>query len=576
MKFSQLEKNCKKPVDALQNQYKLAVLGNCSTQHLAMAVKGYAYEENIALEVYDADYNQIDAQIMDEQSELYAFEADFTLLYLCTEKLYEEFCKLSSQMRKNFAICMIQRLENYWDSINRHYSTSVLQFNFVQDDDRVFGNFGNKTEESFLFQIRKLNYLLMEKCNCHKNVFVIDIDCLTHIYGMDAVRDDRMYYLAKMPLSMKILPNIAKQVIDTIKAVKGKIKKCIVLDLDNTLWGGVIGDDGLENIQIGELGAGHAFSDFQLWLKELKKRGIILAVCSKNDAETAKEPFLKHPEMVLRIDDISMFVANWDDKSSNILRIQRALNIGMDSIVFLDDNPFERNLVRSLIPDITVPNLPEDPALYLKYMKSLNLFETASYSDADKARTRQYQEEAGRFELQQQYESYSDYLKDLKMIAEAKPFDKFHFSRIAQLTQRSNQFNLRTIRYTEQEIEQLSFDENYLTRYFTLKDKFGDYGLISVVIMEKQDLDTLFISEWLMSCRVLKRGMEEFVMDEIINTARENGFHKVAGEYIRTPKNNMVSDLYQRMGLHDTGGGKYEVNVEAYIEHNTFIRKQNL
>ena len=572
MKFAELEKNCKKSTDTCTDFYSLAILGNCATQHLAKAIKGYAYEEKIALHVFDADYNQIDAQVMDDSSELYQMTPDFTLFWLCTEKLYEAFCQ--STNRSDFANQIIMYLEGYWNRVNQQYKTTILQFNFTQIDDRIFGNYGNKTQDSFLFQIRKLNYLLMEKCTQYKNVFIIDIEYLQRIYGEDGIKENKMYYIAKIPLSTKILPEVAKQTIDVIKAMKGKMKKCVILDLDNTLWGGVIGDDGLENIQIGELGLGHAFSEFQMWLKELQKRGIILAVCSKNEEVVAKEPFLHHPEMVLHMEDIAMFVANWEDKASNIKKIQDTLNIGMDSIVFFDDNPFERNLVKSMIPDITVPDLPEDPSQYLNYVKSLNLFETAAYSETDKNRTKQYQEEMGRVNLQKQFSSYSEYLERLEMTAEAKPFDKFHFSRIAQLTQRSNQFNLRTIRYTEQEIEQLAKEKEYLTLYFTLKDKFGDYGLISVVIMDKQPENTLFISEWVMSCRVLKRSMEEFILDEIIRTAEEHGFDKVTGEYIRTPKNNMVSELYKKMGFHEVEKDRYEVNVTEYEKHKTSIQKQ--
>jgi len=572
MKFAELEKNCKKSTDTCTDFYSLAILGNCATQHLAKAIKGYAYEEKIALHVFDADYNQIDAQVMDNNSELYQMTPDFTLFWLCTEKLYEAFCQ--STNRSDFANQIITSLEGYWNRVNQQYKTTILQFNFTQIDDRIFGNYGNKTQDSFLFQIRKLNYLLMEKCTQYKNVFIIDIEYLQQIYGEDGIKDNKMYYIAKMPLSTKILPEVAKQTIDVIKAMKGKMKKCVILDLDNTLWGGVIGDDGLENIQIGELGLGHAFSEFQMWLKELQKRGIILAVCSKNEEVVAKEPFLHHPEMVLHMEDIAMFVANWEDKASNIKKIQDTLNIGMDSIVFFDDNPFERNLVKSMIPDITVPDLPEDPSQYLEYVKLLNLFETAAYSETDKNRTKQYQEEIGRVNLQKQFSSYSEYLESLEMVAEAKPFDKFHFSRIAQLTQRSNQFNLRTVRYTEQEIEQLAKEKEHLTLYFTLKDKFGDYGLISVVVLDKQPENTLFISEWLMSCRVLKRGMEEFILDEIIRTAEENGFKKVIGEYIRTPKNNMVSELYKKMGFHEVEKDRYEVNVTEYEKHKTYIQKQ--
>ena len=571
IKFTKLEKNCTLPTDGMP-EYKLAVLGNCATQHLATATRGYAYEMGIHLNVFDADYNQIEAQLMDPDSELFSFSPEFVLLYLCTEKLYDAFCETEQEQKKLFAQTMSIKIQQYWFMINSHLThVNILQFNFVEMDDGVFGNFANQTEDSFLYQLRKLNVLLMEAGHILKNFFMIDLNHLQSVVGRNELYSGKLYYMAKMPISTRYLPEAAKLVMDVVLAIKGRIKKCVILDLDNTLWGGVIGDDGLENIQIGELGLGQAFSRLQQWLKELKRRGIILAVCSKNEEAAAKEPFLKHPEMVLRLEDISMFVANWEDKASNIRMIQQTLNIGMDSIVFLDDNPFERNAVKSLIRDITVPDLPEDPSEYLPYLQQLNLFETASYSKADADRTRQYQEEIARTTLQSVFESYDDYLKSLEMKATAKPFDAFHFPRIAQLTQRSNQFNLRTIRYTEAEIEQLAADDAHLTLYFTLKDKFGDYGLISVVVMDKVSDSELFISEWLMSCRVLKRGMEEFIIDTIMQTAEREGYQTVTGEYLETPKNAMVKELYSRMGLQDKGEGRFQAQTDAYQYHQTFI-----
>ncbi|MBR6290649.1 MAG: HAD family hydrolase, partial [Clostridia bacterium] len=372
-------------------------------------------------------------------------------------------------------------------------------------------------------------------------------------------------------ISLDVLPAVAKEIFDVILATRGKIKKCVVLDLDNTLWGGVIGDDGLSGIQIGDLGLGHAFSDFQSWLKELKKRGVLLAVCYKNNEETAREPFEKHPDFVLRMEDFSIFVENWEDKATNIRYIRDVLNLGMDSFVFIDDNPFERDLVRSMIPEITVPDLPDDPSQYLSYLRSLNLFETASFSEADAVRTEQYREEVGRAKAQTQFESFDDYLKSLEMKASFAPFDDFHIPRIAQLTQRSNQFNLRTVRYTENQVAAAASDGGRLTLYFTLRDKFGDYGLISVVIMDKTDEDTLFIDTWLMSCRVLKRGMEEFIVNKIVEVARENGFSRVIGEYLPTPKNAMVKDIYSRLGFSDEGGGRFVCDVGSFVPNKTYI-----
>ena len=571
--FQQLKKLSKTDASALP-QYSLAVLGDCATQHLATALRGYGVSVGIRLNVFDADYDQIDAQVMAPDSELYRFAPQGVLLQMCTEKLQEAFYDRPPEARASFAEDTYARIRQIWSRIGSHIPATVLQCNFPLIDDGVFGQFGNKTEQSFLFQQRKLNYLLMQGCQEAKNTFLIDLDALQTALGRSTFADPKLYYVAKMPISLAALPAAAKLVVDVVRPLQGAVKKCLVLDLDNTLWGGVIGDDGLSGIQIGELGTGHAFSDFQKWLKELKNRGILLTVCSKNNEDTAKEPFEKHPEMVLRLEDFSMFVANWEDKARNIRTIQQALNIGMDSMVFLDDNPFERELVRTMIPEITVPELPEDPALYLQYLRGLDLFETASYSREDAGRTEQYREKAQRAAFEAAFQSYDDYLEALQMRASAAAFDPFHYPRIAQLTQRSNQFNLRTVRYTEAEIEALAQDDSRIGLYFTLKDKFGDHGLISVVVLEKQPEDTLFISEWLMSCRVLKRGMEEFIVDKILSVAAQQGFRRVVGEYIPTPKNAMVKDLYEQLGFARLENGRFQAEVSGFPYHKTFITEE--
>lgn len=571
--FQQLKKLSKTDASALP-QYSLAVLGDCATQHLATALRGYGVSAGIRLNVFDADYDQIDAQVMAPDSELYRFAPQGVLLQMCTEKLQEAFYDRLPEARASFAEETYARIRQIWSRIGSRIPATVLQCNFPLIDDGVFGQFGNKTEQSFLFQQRKLNYLLMQGCQEAKNTFLIDLDALQTALGRSTFADPKLYYVAKMPISLAALPAAAKLVVDVVRSLQGTVKKCLVLDLDNTLWGGVIGDDGLSGIQIGELGTGHAFSDFQKWLKELKNRGILLTVCSKNNEDTAKEPFEKHPEMVLRLEDFSMFVANWEDKARNIRTIQQALNIGMDSMVFLDDNPFERELVRTMIPEITVPELPEDPALYLQYLRGLDLFETASYSREDAGRTEQYREKAQRAAFEAAFQSYDDYLEALQMRASAAAFDPFHYPRIAQLTQRSNQFNLRTVRYTEAEIETLAQDDSRIGLYFTLKDKFGDHGLISVVVLEKQPEDTLFISEWLMSCRVLKRGMEEFIVDKILSVAAQQGFRRVVGEYIPTPKNAMVKDLYEQLGFARLENGRFQAEVSGFPYHKTFITEE--
>lgn len=574
-RFKELKKFAKQDFEGKTKgkEVRLCVLGNVATQLFSLGIEGYLKAEGIDAKVLDTDYNQIDSQLLDLSSETYEFNPDVILLYIATDKIYEEFLDTDVSERSSFADSYFNKIVSYWNMITKNCNAKIIQTNFTEIDDRAFGNYSSKVKDAFVFQIRKLNYMTEEEMSERKNVFPLDLLSIQVKLGLTQFYDTVLYYNAKMSVTLDAIPYIAKNVTDIVKAFNGNAKKCVILDLDNTLWGGVIGDDGLGGIEIGELKRGHVFTDFQRFLKQLKDRGILLCVCSKNNEDTAKEPFEKHEEMVLRLDDFSMFVANWEDKASNIRYIQKSLNIGMDSIVFIDDNPFERNLVKSMIPEITVPDLPEDPANYLTFLQDENLFETISYSKDDKDRTKQYQAEFKRNSLMQEFVSIDDYLKNLEMTAEAKPFEPVRYARISQLTQRSNQFNLRTIRYTEADIERIANDDKYITIYYTLKDKFGDHGLVSVVILEKTGEKEAFVDTWLMSCRVLKRGMEEFIINRLVSIAKESGIEIIKSEYIETPKNKMVKDIYKTMGFSETEPSKYEINVNEYKENPTFIKE---
>lgn len=567
--FIELRKGLKNNID--KPSVKLAILGNVATQLLATAIEGNAKLEGINLEVFDADYNQIAFQLLDPQSEVYAFRPDFILLYEATDKLYEEFLDEDSTGKRNFADRFMEQIASFWGMVSQNTNAKILQCNFTEISDRAFGSYSCKTDVSFTFQIRKLNFLLQQAMVERSFVYPVDLLSLQLQMGVYKWHNSALYYDTKLACDMNALPYFSKCVVDILKAMKGQVKKCVIFDLDNTLWGGVIGDDGISGIEIGELGKGHAYADFQRWLKQLKERGILLAVCSKNDENKAKEPFERHEEMILKLSDISMFVANWNDKATNIRLIQESLNIGIDSIVFIDDNAFERNLVRELIPEVTVPELPEDPADYLDFLQAENLFETISYSDEDRERTNQYQAEFKRKDMQSMAASLEDYLKGLKMIGEMKKFEPDKFARIAQLTQRSNQFNLRTIRYTEGDIKRISEDDKYITVYCMLKDKFGDHGLVSVLILEKRSYGEAFIDTWLMSCRVLKRGMEEFIINSLVDLVRKSGFQRITGEYIQTAKNSMVADIYPRMGFESLGNGQYSLEINDFKILQTYI-----
>lgn len=548
----------------------IVIIGDCATQHLATALRGMAALNRLEIIVTDTDYNQVDAQILDKGSELYDAKPDEVIICLCVEKLYGEFCHTPPDMRAGFAKSYADRLRGLRKVLASNCGARIIQFTFADMDDGVFGSFSQKVEASFPVQLSRLNSMLKDDALVETNLLIFDVNTIQNEIGRKNFHDDKLYYIAKLPFSHEAMAYIVQGIGGILNAAEGRIKKCIVLDLDNTLWGGIIGDDGIGGIEIGEIGLGQAFTEFQLWLKELSRRGILLAVCSKNDEDNAKEPFLKHPDMVLRLEDFAVFVANWGDKASNIRYIQSILNIGMDSIVFIDDNPFERDAVQSLIPEITVPEMPEDPAEYVSFLRGLNLFETLSYSAGDSERTEQYRQKVKSIELQAAYGSYDDYLESLCMEASVSGFKPFSFPRIAQLTQRSNQFNFRTGRYSESDIERLENEDEVITLQFELKDKHTDHGLISLVIMDKCPDGKLFIREWLMSCRVLKRGMEEFVADTIVRTAAKNGFERIEGEYLKTAKNAMVSQLPSKLGFVQNGD-KFYTNIDEWINHKTFI-----
>ena len=553
-------------------ELNVAIVGDTATQFLVTSLKGMAIDRGFRLNLFEADYNQVEQQFFDSQSELNLFQAQYIIVFQSTHKWaekharlkYDEQCRLADE-RLSFikGICSLTEAK-------------IIYLNLPEIEDTVFGSYANRIPSSFTWQVRRLNSGLMELSRDIPHLFICDIAGLQNKFGRDWMFDPTIYTSTEMVLSIDALPYVASRIMDIICAIEGKFKKCLILDLDNTLWGGIVGDDGWEKLQLGHgLGIGKAFTEFQLWIKKLKERGIIICICSKNDENKAKEPFEKHPEMILRLDDISVFMANWETKVDNILAIKHILNIGLDSMVFIDDNPFERSIVKEHLPEVTVPDLPEDPAEYLEYLYSLNLFETASFSHNDADRTKQYQIQAQRDNYARSFTDEKAFLKSLGMTSLIEGFTPYNTPRVAQLSQRSNQFNLRTIRYTEQEIEKMSSDPDIIPLTFTLTDTFGDNGLICVVILKRMDSETAFIDTWFMSCRVLKRGMEDFVLNTIVEAAKEAGYKYVVGEFIPTAKNQMVKDHYPNLGFVPDGTNfRYRLALATYQKRLCYIKKQ--
>jgi len=559
--FQDLKKYSKSKIEA-QFLIPIAVLSDTSSQLFVKALKGFGKKESIEFDIYESDYDQIHQEILNSGSEFHKEEREYVIILTSTEKLLELYRKTPITERHYFGKNKSDFFENLINNISGF--SKVILNTYPRSPDSIFGNYSSNVESSFNFQLSVLNLELKKMQTKYGNTLLCDIEALQNFVGIHGRIDPKFYIKGNMAFRLEFLPLLTKNYLDIIRASKGiKLNKCLILDLDNTTWGGIIGDDGIEGIHIGNLGIGKAFDALQQWAKDLKNRGIIICICSKNTESIAKEPFEKHPDMTLRMDDISVFVANWENKADNIRYIQEVLNIGFDSMVFLDDNPFERNLVIQELPEVTVPELPADPVEYMPYIQQLNLFETASYTEEDDKRTKRYQEEAIRLSSKRTYGSIDEYLVSLQMNAEIKSFDTFSVPRVSQLTQRSNQFNLRTQRYSEEDIKQIMESEDYLTLQVNLSDKYGEYGIVSLLI-GKIEGDTLFIDTWIMSCRVLKRGVELFLLNNLVEKAKELGLNYLVGEYIPTPKNDIVSMHYSDLGFIETDNKNFTLDLSVH------------
>lgn len=571
--LSLIKKSRRIDVSNITQTIRLAVLSDAATQQLIPLLAVLCAERGVKLDIYEAGYDAIDFEILNPISDLYKFDPQYIIILLSSHKLKSKLHSL--QNPATIVDDTIDRLTNLWSALKQNCSATVIQSNFVTPSERAFGNYELRVEESTGSLFYQINDQLTKQIRHFNNVLMFDVDYLSAEVGRRRWFDERLWVMAKAYCDLNHLPLVAKSMIDIMLAAHGKFVKCVVLDLDNTLWGGVIGDDGINGIILGDFDEGESFVAFQHFIKDLKQRGIILAVVSKNEHANAILPFRDHPKMVLKEEDIAVFIANWDNKADNIRLVQQTLNIGFDSMVFLDDNPFERNIVRQYLPEVIVPELPDDPALYLKTIADLNLFETASFSATDRERGDQYREAAKRELTKSSFTNVSEYLTSLNMQIKLERFNNFNLPRIAQLIQRSNQFNLTTRRYGEAVCEALMSDATAVPLTLTLADKYGDYGLISVIIL-KTAQDALVIDEYLMSCRVLQRGVEQFAMNRIVELAKQKQLKFVRGSYLRTAKNDMVKDFYARFGFvkvetHESGDSNWLLTVDDYVPLEALI-----
>lgn len=523
---------------------RIAILASCTVDHFADVLKYWLTRDGFAAEIWIAPFGTITPTVLDADSGLHAFKPDLVWLFT-TSRDVRLTADGSEEVRRSVEV-ELQHAAMLWSTVQARLGCMILQNNADIPAVDGLGNFAGHAPWSRRNGYRLYNIELAARAGA--GVAILDLEHLSALFGKARWVDHSYWYHSKHPFAFDANGVVAFAAARLIAAMKGQAKKCLVLDLDNTLWGGVIGDDGLAGIRLGSGADGEAFVDFQRYVQSLKERGVIVAVCSKNDEQAAREPFLKHPDCVLKLEDFSAFLANWDNKADNIRCIAETLNIGLDALVFVDDNPVERNLVRELLPMVAVPELPEDPSLYIGALDDQRYFETVSVSADDRERTRYYQANTERSALKTQFSDISGYLRSLRMVATAGSLDDFHRPRIAQLINKSNQFNLGGIRYTEAELAGIAARPNTAVRHYALKDRFGDNGLISAAILVEED-GVVLIDTWVMSCRVLGRTMEEFIHNDLLETARRMGGRTVVGRYIPSAKNGPVAALYQRLGF---------------------------
>ena len=551
---------------------KIAIIGSSSIQLLTSVLRALLTRYDLYADIYEGEYNGILMDVFDNTSKLYSFEPEYIVI-LPDYRDIEAYCPPMLADTESVNRSVNDAYEQYARIFERIHEnlpqTQVLIANFVTPIFEPLGSLSSNYGFSKRSFYRQVNNALTN--NRPPFVFVLDVEELAEYLGKRSFINESAYYLNKSGFDLQYIGYYCDLIARQFEAFAGKARKCLVLDLDNTLWGGVVGDLGYDGILLDPNDAeGEAYLAFQRYIVELKNRGIIISICSKNDEVNAKEPFEKNENMVLKLSDISAFYANWDDKATNIKRISNELNIGTDSMVFFDDNPTERELINEFLPEVKVINVPEDPALYTRALDREFVFEWTQLTKEDIGRIETYANNRARNALMETCIDYDDYLINLQMKIECKELSDTDMERFVQLTNKSNQFNLRTRRYSEAEIIGLQNENSYVLLTIKLEDRFSKYGIIGCAIL-KIDGDTCFIENWVMSCRVLKKGVENYTIEKIIDIAKKHGCSKVVGEFVPTKKNSMVSNLYDTLGfdlIEDTQEFKqYVLSQERIAEY---------
>ena len=560
------EKNLQ--INENREKLKIAIIGSFTLNGLPEVLKVKCSDIKINLEYYLGKYNQYNQEIIDSKSELYKFNPDLTFLILEPRTILGEsfhfISKLNEKQRENIILEKFNELNNLIKIFKKTINSKLVITNLSIPVYSEFGIFEKKMCFSLQDIILKINIELENLIKQEESVYILDYDRFVRKYGEENIFDFKQYFFGDIKISIKFIPKFADEIMSFIKPVCGRTKKCIVLDLDQTLWGGIIGEDGYDGIKLGPDTVGRTFVEFQKTLLGLNNRGILLAINSKNNFNEAMNVIKNHPYMILKEENFASIQINWSDKLSNMYEISKELNVGLDSMVFFDDDPINRELIKKMIPEVLTVDLPNDPAMYVSSLIELNDFNVLKITDEDIKRNQMYVVEHKRNELKRETNNLENFLKELNIQVKIKKADDFSIPRITQLILKTNQFNLTTKRYQIEEINDLIKNPEILIGYAEVLDKFGDSGITGVFIIKKNKTEWK-IDTFLLSCRVMGRGIEDFIISYILNLAKKEGVKIVRGEYIPTPKNKPAEDFLKKYGF-EKNQDFWEFNLENNIK----------
>lgn len=557
---------------------RIAVLGGSTANEVVDLLEILLLASGFQPTFHQSEYGRFYEDAVLDPASLIAFAPD--IVYIHTSNLNVQQRPPVDASAADLQSCVeaeLCRYQQVWQSIEKNLPAQIIQNNFELPPYAILGNLDPVSAGGASRFFFELNSAFARSAEADPRLILHDLAGISARIGLNHWFDWNRCFSYKIPFTAEASVAIARSLAAIVRAIYGETRKVLVLDLDNTLWGGVIGDDGVDKIKIGrETPVAEAYTAFQEYCLSLQQRGILLVVCSKNDEKIARQGF-EHPDSVLKFEHFSAFKANWEPKHENLLAIARELNLGVDSFVFVDDNPAERAIVEAQLPSVAVPNMGSEVSQFAAIIEEGRYFEAISMSQEDLSRAALYRSNTERAFSEAKFANYGEYLDSLDMTAEIDRFKPIYLERIAQLTNKTNQFNLTTRRYTLAEMETISCDPAYLGIYGKLSDRFGDNGLVSIVLGRRES-NLLHLDLWLMSCRVLKRDMELAMLDAIADYAKAMGVHALRGYYLPTKKNGMVSDHYQKLGFEllsldpETQSSIWNLNLADYSPRSSHIR----